>query len=332
MRSSDYDRGGLGIVLAMAGFGVWALVLQVLAQRIAELVIAWIAVPVRFGLTWSAPHFHELRPVAVNVFSARMMSLVTGQFPRLVLGYTVGAIDVGLFALGNRFLDIIVHTTVVPRTAVGRIELREAQIGTPEFELDFAKMLQNASILSYPFFFGTAALIPLLFQVWLSPEWQPGIVPAQLIVLGGVPMVLLYSIDAALLAGNLSSDFRKIANLQGVTVAVTVLIAAQFGLTSTCLALAVRPWFVLPVVLILFRRAAKISARRALAPSIHSLIGGLLMAGALSLPLLRLTWMNAVLELVILVIAGIAVYFSYLSIFARDELRTLFSAVLSRLH
>ena len=85
--------GVFGIVLAVAGAGVWALVLQVLAQRIAELVIAWIAVPVRFGVTWSAPHFRELRPVALNVFSARMMSLVTGQLPRLVLGYTLGPTD-----------------------------------------------------------------------------------------------------------------------------------------------------------------------------------------------------------------------------------------------
>ena len=83
--------GVFGIVLAVAGAGVWALVLQVLAQRIAELVIGWIAVPVRFGLTWSAPHFHELRPVALNVFTARMMSLVTGQLPRLVLGFTAWA-------------------------------------------------------------------------------------------------------------------------------------------------------------------------------------------------------------------------------------------------
>ena len=104
--------GVFGIVLAVAGAGVWALVLQVLAQRIAELVIAWIAVPVRFGVTWSAPHFRELRPVALNVFSARMMSLVTGQLPRLVLGYTLGPTAVGLFALGSRFHDIIVHTMV----------------------------------------------------------------------------------------------------------------------------------------------------------------------------------------------------------------------------
>ena len=204
-----------GIVLAVEGAGVWALVLQVLAQRIAELVIGWIAVPVRFGVTWSGPHFHELRPVALNVFAARMMAMVTGQLPRLVLGYTLGPTDVGLFALGSRFHDIIVNTMAIPRTAVGRIELRAEKIGSAAFERDFEKMVRNASILSFPFFLGTAALAPSLYHLWLKQQWQAGIVPAQLIVLSGVPMVLFYCFDAALLAGNLSSIFRRIANPPG---------------------------------------------------------------------------------------------------------------------
>jgi O-antigen/teichoic acid export membrane protein len=249
--------GVFGIALAVAGAGVWALVLQVLAQRIAELVIGWIAVPVRFGLTWSAPHFHELRPVALNVFGARMMAVVNGNLPRLVLGFTLGPTDVGLYALGNRFHDIIVTTMAVPRTAVGRIELRSEKIGSSEFQRDFARMVQNASILSFPFFLGTAALAPSLFHLWLNQQWQAGIIPTQLILLGGVPMVLFYSFDAALLAGSLSSVVRKIASLHFVTVAAAVSCAASFGLTATCLALALRPWLLLPFVFIILTFAAE---------------------------------------------------------------------------
>ena len=322
--------GVFGIALAVAGVGVWALVLQVLAQRIAEFVIGWIAVPVRFGLTWSAPHFHELRPVALNVFAARMMSMMSGQFPRLVLGFTLGATDLGLFALGGRFHDIILHTTVVPRTAVGRIELRAEKIGSPEFQRDFVKMVQNASILSFPLFLGMAALAPSLFHLWLKQEWQAGIVPAQLILLSGVPMVLFYSFDAALLAGNLSSVFRKFANLQGLTVAVTVLCAAPFGLTATCLALAVRPWVLLPAFVIMFQRATNISGHNAVLPCVRSLIGAVIMAGILGLPWFHPT--NGALELALLMIFGIAIYLSYLYCFARGELRTALSSVLSRVH
>ena len=322
--------GGFGIALAVAGAGVWALVLQVLAQRIAELVIGWIAVPVRFGLTWSAPHFHELRPVALNVFGARMMNMVNGQLPRLVLGFTLGPTDVGLFALGSRFHDIIVTTMAVPRTAVGRIELRAEKIGSPEFQRDFTKMVQNASILSFPFFLGTAALAPSLFHLWLKQQWQAGIVPAQLILLSGVPMVLFYCFDAALLAANLSSVVRRIATIQAVTIGATVLGAAPFGLTAACLALAVRPWLTLPVVFIIFRRATNIPGLSALLPSVSPLIGAVIMAGLLSLRFPHPGWMSGILMFALQVIAGILVYFSYLYCIARGDLRRFLSGFKSR--
>ena len=321
--------GVFGIVLAVAGAGVWALVLQVLAQRIAELAIAWIAVPVRFSLTWSAPHFHQLRPVALNVYGARMMALVNGQLPRLVLGFTLGPTDVGLFALGSRFHDIIVDTMALPRAAVGRIELRAVKRGSAEFQRDFAKMVRNASILSFPCFLGTAALVPSLFHLWLKQEWQAGIVPAQLIVLGGVPMVMFYSFDAALMAGNLSSVVRRMANLQGATIAATVLCAAPFGLTATCLALAVRPWLLLPFIFMIFRRATNIPGRSALLPSAPALVGAAIMAGLLSLPFPHPTWMNGPLELVLQVVAEIVFYFSYLYFIAAGSLGQ-FSPVLER--
>ena len=218
----------------------------------------------------------------------------------------------------------------VPRTAVGRIELRAEKIGSAEFQRDFAKMVQNASILSFPFFLGTAALAPSLFHLWLKQQWQAGIVPAQLIVLGGVPMVLFYSFDAALLAGNLSSVVRRIADLQVVTVAATVLCAAPFGLIATCLALAVRPWLLLPVVFMIFRRATNIPSRIALLPCLRALIGAVIMAGLISLPFAHPTWMNGALEFALRVIGGNRVLFFLLIFLCARRLKRFLSAFVFR--
>jgi O-antigen/teichoic acid export membrane protein len=261
----------------------------------------------------------------LNVFTARMMNLVTGQMPRLVLGYALGATDVGLFALGNRFLEIIIHTTIVPRAAVGRIELRGEAFGSAEFRREFANMARNASILAFPFFLGTTALLPELFHLWLSQDWQAGIVPAQLIVLSGAPMVFFYSFDAALLAGNLSSVFRRASTIQGVTVALTALCAAPFGLTVTCLALAIRPWVLLPIIAVIFHRATGIPYR-ALLPSVHPLIGAVVMAIVLSIPIAPQTGVDGAIALGLEVSAGVLIYFSYLYCFARNELRALLPA------
>jgi O-antigen/teichoic acid export membrane protein len=322
--------GGIfGIIVGIMGGGVLALVAQVMAQRLAELTIGWVSVPIRFGCKWSARHFDELRPVALNVLTARMASLLTGQFPRVVLGYVLGPTEVAFFSLANRFVDIIINSSVVPLTQVARIELRTIQSGTPEFGRQIAKVVQRASMLSFPCFLGMAALVPELFRLGLDHRWEASIIPIQLMLLSGPPLTVFYCIDAALLATNLSSVFRKIAHWQGLTLVATVLCAVPFGLNIICLALAIRAWIALPVFSIAFSQSCHISVSRLLLPSLPSLIGALCMAAFVSLPPLHPVWLRHGTDVILLVAVGIIFYMVFLYFFARDQLMELLGDILS---
>jgi hypothetical protein len=58
--------GAAGIELALAGGRIWALALQVVVQRVAEVGVAWASVPLRFQVGWSQPHSAEIRPIAIT--------------------------------------------------------------------------------------------------------------------------------------------------------------------------------------------------------------------------------------------------------------------------
>lgn len=202
---------------------------------------------------------------------------------------------------------------------MGRIELRTVQAGTAEFTRRFAKMTQNVSMLSFPCFIGVAAIVPEVFRIWLDNRWAAGIVPTQLLLLSGPPLAVFYSIDAALLANNLSSVFRKMALWQGLTLSATVLCAAPFGLNMTCLALAVRSWIVMPAFLIVFGRSCQIPVSTVLLSPLRSLIGAICMAAFVSLPFFHLAWAYRGIDIVVMVSAGILFYIAYLYCFARRQ-------------
>lgn len=315
--------GVLGIVLAVAGAGVWALVAQTLTQRLAELTFVWMAAPVRLGFTWSGVHFRELRSVGMNVYAARIMSFVGGQLPRVVLGYTIGPTELGLFSLANRILDIILFAIVAPPSGVGRIELRNSRPGSPEFRRTFSAMAQKASVLSFPLLLGTAAVAPDLFRVWLGERWLGGIVATQLILLSGLPFALFYCIDGALLAANLSSVFMRLATIQTLTIMATVLCAAPFGLNVTCLSLAIRSWVLLPYFLWLVGRSCRLPVYDFLRLPLRSLTGAVVMAALLTLPFSRPAWFRPTFNFVFLVILGIILYGAFLYIFSRRQLKAL---------
>ena len=313
--------GGLfGIALAIAGAGVWALALQVLAQRLAEVAIAWLSVPQRFRLGWSTRHFREMRSVAMNVFAARVMIFASGQLPRLILGYVLGPSELGLFILATRILDIVTNTMVFPRVAVGRIELRELEPGSEAFRRRFAGMVQDVALLSFPVLLGAAVMMPDLLRVWLDQRWLAGTVAAQLVMLSGLSLVFSYCLDAAFLAAKLSSVFSAMATAQAVTVLITVLCAAPFGLNATCLALAVRPWLLLPVFLLVFRRRCHVPGFPVLLLPLRSLLGAVVMTGVVSLPFLRPAWLDEKLNFVVLIMTGVVVYGAFLYSFSRAQL------------
>jgi O-antigen/teichoic acid export membrane protein len=311
--------GGLfGIALAVAGAGVWALVLQVLTQRIAEFIIVWLSASLRLRFKWSTIHFREINSVGMNVFAARTMSFVCGQAPRIFIGYMLGPTEVGLFSLSNRVLDTIIHTTVSTRTAVGRIEMRDAERGSAEFDCLFLSMIQNTSIVSFPLLLGVAALTPDLFRIWLDERWTLAVIPTQFLLFSGLPLVIFYCIDAGLLAAKLSNIFNKFSAVQGITTIATVLCAMPFGLDVTCFSFAARAWILCPILLIWFARECHISVYPSLRQALRFFVGAMIMA---SVMYGSLWWLHRSYDFFFLCIEGGMLYFGYLYCFARRQFR-----------
>jgi O-antigen/teichoic acid export membrane protein len=313
--------GAAGIGLALAGGGIWALALQVVVQRVAEVGIAWASVPLRFQLGWSRPHFAEMRPIGINVFSARVMMYASAQTPRLVLGYVLGPVQVGLFTLAGRFLDMVMFTMVFPRIAVARIELRTLPSGSREFTQLFTATVRDVALVAAPLLLGAAAVMPELYRIWLDPRWLPGVASAQLLLLSGPPLALVYCFDAAFLAARLPAVFRRTSTIQAVTTAATVLVASPFGLNAACLALVLRSWAVLPVYVALLRRKCRIDATTYLRLPLRLLVGAALMAAALYLPWWRPEGIDDRLVFVGLILVGALCYGAFCYGFARRELR-----------
>ena len=266
--------GVFGIVLAVEGAGVWALVLQVLAQRIAELVIGWIAVPVRF------------RPHLVGSAFPRTPSGRPECFHRTHNGdgeRAIAAPRAGLYAGADGCRPVRSrqplsryhrHDDGVAADCGGsdratRGEDRLCGIPT-RFRKDGAERIHPV----VPIFPGNggacAGPVSSMAQTTMAGRHCSCAAYRPQRRANGV--VFQFRRGAA---GGQSlirrPEDRHASRL--VTVAATVLCAAPFGLIATCLALAVRPWLLLPVVFMIFRRATNIPGRIALLPSLRALIG-----------------------------------------------------------
>lgn len=315
--------GGVGgVTLAVGGAGVWALVAQIMIQRSAEAVILWVTVGRSggTGLKWSWRHFHDLRVYAGHVFVSRSMIFLGGQLPRIIIGYFLGPVDLGLFSLASRFPDTLAQIAISPRAVVARIYLRQYRRGDEALSQAFYRLLRDIALISFPMALGAAATIPLLFSVWLDARWQAGIEAAQLMFLTVPPLVVFYAASAVLMALNFPQKEARISVVQSVSNGLCVLAAVPFGLNVVCIVMVVRMFLLMPYPATIVARVCGIPAAamvKALGP-LFCLASAMALAVTAISPLLVRTTGHHV-ALVALIVIGCLIYVVLVGLFAPAE-------------
>jgi PST family polysaccharide transporter len=308
----------VGIAAALTGHGVWALVLQTLVQRMVELVVLWVAEPSAIGIGWSRTCWADMAHFARNVTISCAMYWMTGQAPRLVIGYLLGPVALGLFTLAGRASDVLLQIAVLPRTIVARIELIADRAEPARFEHRLQAMTREAALIAFPTAIGAAAVMPQLFALWLDARWLDGLAATQLMLLTAIPLLGFFACTAGLMAANRPDLEARISAWQSVSNTLVTLATAWLGLTIVTAAMLVRLVVLLPLAVRRLSGAASIRAATMIEGTLPILIAATVM-GAITYATDRFVPLPgaAALRLVLLVVEGVVLYLAALYVIDR---------------
>jgi O-antigen/teichoic acid export membrane protein len=290
-------------------YGVWALVCQALVQRLMNVVIVWKLVNLRFRIGFSLPHYKDVQRYAAPMLLTQSMSWLGEQAPRYILGFFLGATELGLYSLAGRLCDIVLQLTLSPRYSVARVEMREFIDRQAGIEVAMRRVLTQMSALAFPACIGGVVLMPLLFSTWLNARWADGVVPAQLMILGLLPYVTHYGLSAALLGTNRQSAIAINATAQTLIVIPVTTVSAPFGLLTATAAIACRPLLTASIPMWFARRYCGLTLKDVLLPQVPALLASM-GTGAIvwGLNLLMAPYLNQVVLLAWLVLVGAVTY------------------------
>ena len=301
--------GVVGLVLTVTGAGVWALVWQALVTRVVASVVLWYAVPLKFSLRFSGRHFNDLMRFAAPTMASKFLTWGSNQIPRVTLGHFWGSTELGLFSLASRLGDILLEVALVPRYAVARVELRRHADDVGALDASLRRMLMMLTAFCFPLCIGGAAVVPTLFHVWLDPRWAGAIVPAQCMLLTCLALVTQYMSGAALLAMNFQRTEAMVSLAQTAATVLAVIVCAPFGLLPASVAIAARPFVLMPLSLSFLERRCRIPAASVLGPQMPALLAsGVMGACVWGLRLALEARVTDVVALPLLVLAGALIY------------------------
>jgi PST family polysaccharide transporter len=212
--------GVAGVIAALAGAGVWALVIQQLIMATTELVVLWSASSFRPRMRFSAGHGRDLLGFSTGSFASSLGLFVSRRSDELAMGIFFGTRALGLYRLAHRVMTMAVDIVARALQPVALSELSRLQDQRERFAHRVTATISLAVTLTYPAMAILAAAAPALTRL-LGPEWEGATVPLQLLCIEGI------AIGTTFLVGPILQALGR-PHHQAILVWVTAVISAAF--------------------------------------------------------------------------------------------------------
>lgn len=314
--------GAIGVALAYAGWGVWALVWSGLLGSLFYSAVIWQVSDFHPQRTFSRDHARAMMPFAAGQLGTQLLSQGNAQAGALVIGALLGPAAIAQFRVGQRALGIIVSLVISPLqqtalSAFSRLQGREDGIGPA-----YLRLTRACALVSCPTLFGLAAVAPDFVALVFGPQWHiAGSVMIALCLFAG-PATLNYFQNPALSAAG-RSDLSFWATLSGfVGNLLSALITIPFGVIWVAAGQTARAHLTLPINLHFVRRGIGVPWQDALGNiAAPYLCAAAMFAGVTLLRIEALSAFATTSRLALCVVAGGVLYVGFLLVFARGFLR-----------
>ncbi len=254
--------GFIGVGLAIAGFGPWSLVANLLVQNIVVTATIWRRARFRVEWRYSHKHLKELWSFGQYTFLLRIAAFTANQSPRILVGYLFGAASLGAFSLGLRIVEIMLQLLALPAASVTTPVIAKVRQDPDRLERTIQCATQLTAMISVPAFLGVALIAPFAVPLVFGAHWAQSIVIVQILALSGV-----FGATGLVYVGILTGLGRPDINL-GITTSAAIgsvallLLMAPWGIVTATTAFVIRGYLLAPLLVLLIARMTGIRAAR----------------------------------------------------------------------
>jgi PST family polysaccharide transporter len=178
--------GGVGIAMALAGYGVWSLVAQLLAIGVAEAVGFWVASGWRPRLQFDTAAVRELMPYSLNFMGFSVVNYWVRNADNLLIGRFVGSVGLGIY-------DRAYRTMLLPLTHGSGLMSRVMFPALSRIQTDrgavkrlYVRAIRSISLVTFPLMIGLLVAADVFVATLFGPKWAEVVPVLRVLCLVGL--------------------------------------------------------------------------------------------------------------------------------------------------
>lgn len=282
--------GLLAIGCAVAGMGVWALVVQQVSMTAIATVLLWLMISWRPRLRRFAKELRDIRGTSTKTLLGAVGDFVVMRADVLLMGAFFGPVVVGLFRFAVRLPEMVVDLTARGLRNVSLPDLARHSEDPAALADRLGRLMRAGAVLSIPAL-GIAAATTEPFVLIIGDQWAEAVSPMRLLCLASgltiVGALFVPTLQAAqrpglpaimtwVSAGCMTGGIFLAARLSTGAGTVDQLMAVAWAMVAVHSVLAVVMGY------LVFGRVLRVSAWPAVRATIPSVLAGVaaVLAGA----------------------------------------------------
>lgn len=163
----------LGIGLAKAGYGVWALVAQQLSNTTVDTIILWITVRWRPRKAFSWKRLKSLLSFGWKLLVSSLLDTCYNNLRNLIIGKMYSASDLAFYNQGDKFPKLIVTNINTSIDSVLLPTMSSAQDDRERVKNMTRRAIKTSTYVMAPLMMGLAFCATTIVKLVLTDKWLP---------------------------------------------------------------------------------------------------------------------------------------------------------------
>lgn len=220
--------GVVGIVLAVTGYGAWAIVWQTIVLAAGKSLVLWTSTRWRplMRFSWSA--LRSYFGIGSKMMLTSFLNTVFLNIYSFFIGHSVGLASLGYYTQGDKWSKMGITSISQVLTSSFLPALSAVQDSPERFRAMVSKMNRFTSYLLFPAMLGLMAMAKPIFHTLFGDKWDPSIILFQLLLLRGIFTVLNSLYNNYLLALGHGGAIVKLEIVRDVAAVIALAVTFPF--------------------------------------------------------------------------------------------------------